>query len=92
MTGGTSSPALSPAAATGTAANAPGPAARKASAGRAYRFALLDAGHLAQNILLSGAALDPAATPVGGFRDYVADVYLELEYTDEHLIYAVVLP
>ncbi|WP_433616732.1 SagB/ThcOx family dehydrogenase [Dactylosporangium sp. CA-139114] len=59
---------------------------------RAYRFALLEAGHLAQNILLTSAALGLAATPVGGFSDYVGDVYLELEYTDEHLLYAVVLP
>ena len=34
---------------------------------RAYRFALLEAGHLGQSLLLAAAALDVATTPVGGF-------------------------
>lgn len=36
---------------------------------RGYRFILLDAGHLAQNLLLVSAALGLGAVPIGGFRD-----------------------
>jgi SagB-type dehydrogenase family enzyme len=36
---------------------------------RGYRFMLLDAGHLAQNICLVAPALDLGALPVGGFYD-----------------------
>jgi SagB-type dehydrogenase family enzyme len=36
---------------------------------RGYRFALLEAGHMAQNILLTCADLRLAAVPVGGFLD-----------------------
>jgi SagB-type dehydrogenase family enzyme len=59
---------------------------------RAYRFSLIEAGHLAQNVLLNAAARGLAATPVGGFCDHLGDTYLDFVYTDEHLIYAVVLP
>ena len=36
---------------------------------RGYRFVLLDAGHLAQNILLACEDLRLAAVPLGGFHD-----------------------
>ena len=36
---------------------------------RGYRFVLLDAGHLAQNILLVCEDLGLAAIPLGGFDD-----------------------
>lgn len=36
---------------------------------RAYRFTLLEAGHVAQNFLLAAEALGLASTPVGGFFD-----------------------
>lgn len=36
---------------------------------RGYRFALLEAGHLAQNVLLTCTALHLTAVPVGGFLD-----------------------
>lgn len=36
---------------------------------RGYRYALLEAGHLAQNVLLLAAAADLPACPLGGFAD-----------------------
>lgn len=36
---------------------------------RGYRYALLEAGHMAQNILLTCTALRRAAVPIGGFLD-----------------------
>ena len=36
---------------------------------RGYRYVLLEAGHLAQNALLTCNALKLAAVPVGGFID-----------------------
>ncbi len=50
---------------------------------RGYRIALLDAGHLGQNLLLSATALQLAVTPLGGFdedaiaRDLELDPYYE---------------
>ena len=40
---------------------------------RAYRFTLLEAGHVAQNLLLAVAALGLAAVPIGGFYDRKVD-------------------
>lgn len=36
---------------------------------RGYRYALMEAGHLAQNLLLLAAAADLPACPLGGFAD-----------------------
>jgi SagB-type dehydrogenase family enzyme len=36
---------------------------------RGYRFMLLDAGHLAQNLCLTAAAFELGALPIGGFYD-----------------------
>ncbi len=36
---------------------------------RGYRFVWLDAGHLAQNLLLAATALGLAACPIGGFQE-----------------------
>ncbi len=36
---------------------------------RGYRFVWLDAGHMAQNMLLSATAMRLGAAPLGGFRD-----------------------
>ncbi|MGL4611659.1 MAG: SagB/ThcOx family dehydrogenase [Trueperaceae bacterium] len=54
---------------------------------RAYRFALLDAGHLAQNILLTANALALEAVPVGGYYDQVIDDALHLDGVTESCIY-----
>jgi SagB-type dehydrogenase family enzyme len=54
---------------------------------RAYRFALLEAGHAAQNFLLAATALGLAACPVGGFYDRRVDVFLEVDGLYEASIY-----
>lgn len=58
---------------------------------RAYRFALLEAGHAAQNLLLAAAARGLAATPVGGyFDDHVHDA-LGLDGVEEIALYVLAI-
>jgi SagB-type dehydrogenase family enzyme len=54
---------------------------------RAYRFVLLEAGHLAQSLLLAAAALDLAVTPVGGFYDRLVDAFVDADGIHEASIY-----
>jgi len=54
---------------------------------RAYRFALVEAGHLAQNFLLAATALELAACPVGGFFDRRVDVFLGIDGLYEAALY-----
>ncbi len=56
---------------------------------RAYRFALLEAGHAAQNLLLAANALDLAAVPLGGFFDHRLDAVLALDGVDRSSLYVV---
>lgn len=56
---------------------------------RGYRFALLEAGHMAQNLLLVATALGLNAVPVGGFWDDPFNEALGLDATREAVIYAV---
>lgn len=56
---------------------------------RGYRFALLEAGHLAQNLLLAATALDLASVPVGGFFDRRVDAFVGADGLDEATVYAV---
>jgi SagB-type dehydrogenase family enzyme len=49
---------------------------------RGYRFMLLDAGHLAQNLCLAAVALGLGALPVGGFYDGRLHRLLELESSE----------
>ncbi len=58
---------------------------------RGYRFALLEAGHVAQNILLACEDLGLAATPLGGFHEDALADYLELDGTSETPIYAILI-
>jgi SagB-type dehydrogenase family enzyme len=58
---------------------------------RGYRFTLLEAGHLAQNVLLMCAALELAAVPVGGFYDRPVDALLGADGVNESVVYAVCL-
>ena len=58
---------------------------------RAYRFTLLEAGHVAQSILLACAALGLAALPLGGFYDRRLDELLDLDGVDESSLYAICL-
>jgi SagB-type dehydrogenase family enzyme len=56
---------------------------------RGYRFALLEAGHLAQNILLAAQALELAAAPVGGFYDRTLAEFLEIDGVNESPLYVI---
>jgi len=58
---------------------------------RGYRFALLEAGHLAQNALLAAAALGVSALPIGGFYDRRLDALVGADGLDEASVYALVL-
>ncbi len=54
---------------------------------RAYRFALMEAGHVGQNLLLAAAALRLAAVPVGGFYDREVDAFLGVDGIHEASLY-----
>jgi SagB-type dehydrogenase family enzyme len=56
---------------------------------RAYRFTLLEAGHVAQSVLLAAEALGLAATPVGGFYDRYVDEFLGIDGTHEAALYLI---
>jgi SagB-type dehydrogenase family enzyme len=56
---------------------------------RGYRFALLECGHLAQNLLLAATALGLAAVPLGGFYDRRVDRLLGLDGVNESALYMV---
>jgi SagB-type dehydrogenase family enzyme len=58
---------------------------------RGYRFALLEAGHVGQNVTLAAAALRVAALPVGGFFDRRLDELVGADGLDEASVYAIVL-
>ena len=58
---------------------------------RGYRFALLEAGHAVQNMLLAATALRVPALPLGGFYDRRADDLVGADGLDEATIYAVLL-
>jgi SagB-type dehydrogenase family enzyme len=58
---------------------------------RAYRFALLEAGHIAQNLLLGAAAEGLAALPVGGFANEKLNALLGLDGKQEFAVYLVFL-
>ncbi|MFI7236801.1 thiopeptide-type bacteriocin biosynthesis protein [Streptomyces cyaneofuscatus] len=57
---------------------------------RALRLGLLEAGHLAQSLLLTATALRLGTTPLGGFRDDLAHEVFGLDDLDQPLQY--VLP
>lgn len=54
---------------------------------RAYRFALLEAGHVAQSYVLAATALDLAVCPVGGFYDRRVDALLGVDGLYEASLY-----
>ena len=54
---------------------------------RAYRFALLEAGHVAQNFVLAATALGLATCPVGGFFDRRVDAFLGIDGLYEASLY-----
>ena len=54
---------------------------------RGYRFALMEAGHVAQNVLLAATALGLGAVPLGGFYDRRVDELLGVNGVDESALY-----
>jgi SagB-type dehydrogenase family enzyme len=58
---------------------------------RGYRFALLEAGHVVQNVALAAAALDVPALPLGGFYDAQVDELVGADGLEESVVYGVVL-
>ena len=58
---------------------------------RGYRFALLEAGHIAQNILLAATSEELGAVPIGGFFDDRLNDILGLDGLEEIVIYSVLV-
>lgn len=58
---------------------------------RGYRLVLLEAGHIAQNILLTATALGFAGTPLSGTYDDQLEKLLDIDGLSESYIYAVAL-
>jgi SagB-type dehydrogenase family enzyme len=58
---------------------------------RGYRFVLLEAGHVAQNILLAATSLGLGAVPLGGFYDRRVDQLLCINGVDESALYLICL-
>ena len=56
---------------------------------RGYRFVLLEAGHVAQNINLAAAGLDLASINVGGFYDREIDSFLDLDGLAQSTLYLI---
>jgi SagB-type dehydrogenase family enzyme len=54
-----------------------------------YRFALMEAGHVAQNLLLTAEALELDSVPLGSFVDQELDNFLGVDGVNESTLYAV---
>ncbi len=58
---------------------------------RGYRFALLEAGHAVQNLLLVATGLGLTALPLGGYYDGAVDHLLGVDGVDESTVYLVAI-
>jgi len=58
---------------------------------RGYRFVLIEAGHLAQNAILTAQGAGLSAVPVGGYRDRDVDRYLGFDGLSESVVYVLLL-
>jgi SagB-type dehydrogenase family enzyme len=58
---------------------------------RGYRFALIEAGHVMQNLLLACSALRLAAVPIGGFFDRRLEARLGVDGVNESVVYGAAL-
>lgn len=58
---------------------------------RGYRFALLEAGHVAHNLCLIAAAFGLATAPIGGFVDDALNGLLDVDGVDEAAVYLVTI-
>lgn len=57
----------------------------------AYKIVLLEAGHIAQNMLVAATAFDLAATPIAALCDSTAQSMLKLDPVRQAVVHAVVL-
>ncbi|MEP7124830.1 MAG: SagB/ThcOx family dehydrogenase [Byssovorax sp.] len=58
---------------------------------RGYRFALIEAGHAAQNVLLAAGALGLVAAPIGGFCEDALGAAMGLDAARESPLYVVLI-
>jgi SagB-type dehydrogenase family enzyme len=58
---------------------------------RGYRFVLLEAGHVVQNLALTSTALELGLTPLGGFHDRDIDRLLQIDGVNHSSIYMAAL-
>lgn len=58
---------------------------------RGYRFVLLEAGHVAQNLILAAGCLGLGSVPVGGFFDTLLDAVVAADGVEAASLYAVVV-
>lgn len=56
---------------------------------RGYRFALLEAGHVGQNLVLAATGLGLGAVPLGGFYDRRTDAFLGLDGVNQSTLYTI---
>lgn len=56
-----------------------------------YQLVLLEAGHVAQNVLLVATARELAACPISGFDDHALNDLLGVDGTDEAAVYSLVV-
>ena len=54
---------------------------------RGYRYALIETGHLGQNICLLTAELGLGCYPLGGFIDHVVNELLDISFQKEFALY-----
>ena len=58
---------------------------------RSYRYILLEAGHISQNILLVGEALGIEGAALGGVRDELIEEHIEVDGYTESLVHTVII-
>ncbi len=58
---------------------------------RAYRFVLLEAGHIAQNILLASESEGYGALPIGGFLDDPANKIAKADGVNDAVLYLILI-
>ncbi|HOX38235.1 MAG TPA: SagB/ThcOx family dehydrogenase [Candidatus Brocadiia bacterium] len=66
------------------------PRCRSKYAQRAYRYAYLDAGHIAQNLFLAAEALDLGCCNIGALFDDQVNALLDVDGRDETILYIAV--
>lgn len=57
----------------------------------AYSHALIEAGHMAENVLLTATALSMGTRPIAGYEDGVISSLLDLDDREEQPIYSILL-